>query len=47
MQRYLVLSRGDFEVFRPAGTTRCTGVLGVGAQKRKILPKFLTKFEEQ
>jgi len=24
--RYLVYSEADFEVFRPAGATRCTGV---------------------
>ena len=42
--RYLVYSEADFEVFRPAGATRCTdgGEIwhGVGPPKLKFLLRF-------
>ena len=40
--RYLVYSEADFEVFRPAGATRCTdgGDKGVGPTKLKFLLRF-------
>jgi len=46
--RYFVYSEADFEVFRPAGATRCTDgvkfgmerVLSVGPQKLKFLLRF-------
>ena len=37
--RYLVYSDADFEVFRPAGATRCTDK-GVGPPKLKFLLRF-------
>ena len=37
--RYLVYSEADFEVFHPAGATRCTDK-GVGPQKLKFLLRF-------
>ena len=37
--RYLVYSEADFEVFRPAGVTRCNDK-GVGPPKLKFLLRF-------
>ena len=49
--RYLVYSEADFEVFRPAGATRCTdgGEIWHGGGDRRSPPpcqlKFLLRFD--
>ena len=43
-RRYLVYSEADFEVFRPAGATRCTDRVKIGVEEGTEGPLLHAKF---
>jgi len=43
-RRYLVYSEADFEVFRPAGATRCTDGVKFGTEEGTVGPLLRAKF---
>ena len=42
--RYLVYSEADFEVFRPAGATRCTDGVEIWHGKGDLVPSSMPNF---
>ena len=44
MRRYLSYSEADFEVFRPAGATRCTDGVKFGSEEGPSVPSSVANF---